>query len=163
MESAQSEADNIISEADGRANRKVKIAKIHADGILSQAEQSAAETKQQAQKYLDGVIQSVEQEKSKPTPKKKKQAEEEIKALRVENVALRQSLDIKNKDAADLFIQLQKAERSDKGKETALRMVSDMLAAYPDEFDKLLQKSRAKKSAAYISEPKSSGNDRGAK
>lgn len=83
--------------------------------------------------------------------------------LRVENATLRQSLDIKNNDAADLFSQLQKAERSDKGKETAFRMVNDILFAYPDEFNELLQKSRAKKSAAYISEPKSSGNDRGGK
>lgn len=163
LESAQSEADNIISEADGKADRKVKIAKIHADGILSQAEQSAAETNRQAQKYLDSVIQSVEQEKSKPTPKKKKQAEEEIKALRVENAALRQSLDIKNKDAADLFTQLQKAERLDKGKEKAFRMVSDMLSAYPEEFDALLNKSREKKSMPYTAKTNFRGNDRGGK
>ena len=163
LESAQSKADNIISAADGKADRKVKIAKIHADGIVSQAEQSAAETKQQAQNYLDSVIQSMEQEKSKPTPKKKKQAEEEIKALRVENAALRQSLDIKNKDAADLFTQLQKAERLDKGKEKAFRMVSDMLSAYPEEFDALLNKSREKNSMPYTAKINFHGNDRGGK
>ena len=59
------------TEADGGADRKVNIAKIHADGIFSQAEQSAAEAEQQVQKYLDGVIQSAEEEKSKPMPKKK--------------------------------------------------------------------------------------------
>lgn len=39
-------------------------------------------------------------------------------------------------------------------------MVSDMLAAYPDEFDALLNKSRAKNAAPSF---KSHGNDRGGK
>ena len=42
------------------------------------------------------------------------------------------------------------------------QVVSDMLAAYPDEFDALLNKSRAKKAAPYY-KGNSHGNDRGGK
>ena len=158
LESARNEAKNIISEADGKA----QAARLQADGIVSEAEQTAAETKQQALAYLNGVIQSVEEEKAKPTPKKRKQAEEEIRVLRTENAALRQAKDISDHDRADLFEQLQKAERRAKGKEAAFGMVSDMIAAYPDEFDALLNKSRAKKAAPYY-KGNSHGYDRGGK
>ena len=160
VEQAHGQAKNIIAEADHNAERKVKIAQIHADGIVASAEQAAEKTKQQAQEYLDGIVQSIEAERNKPTPKRKRQAEEEIALLRTENAALRQSLNIKNRDASNLFEQLQKAERRAKGKEQAFGMVSDMLAAYPAEFNALLNKSRAKNSAPSF---KSHGNDRGGK
>ncbi len=160
VEQARGEANNIIAEANHNAERKVKIAQIHADGIVASAEQVAKKTKQQAQEYLDGIVQSIEAERSKPTPKRKRQAEEEIALLRTENVALRQSKAIGDRDRSDLFEQLQKAERRAKGKEQAFGMVSDMLAAYPDEFNALLNKSRVKKTAPSF---KSHGNDRGGK
>ena len=160
VEQAHGIASDIIAEADQDAARKVKIAQIHADGIVSQAEQTATKAKQHAQEYLDGIVQSIEAERSKPTPKRKRQAEEEIALLRTENVALRQSKAIADRDRSDLFEKLQKAERRAKGKEQAFGMVSDMLAAYPDEFDALLNKSRAKKTAPSF---KSNGNDRGGK
>lgn len=160
VEQAHGKADGIIAEADHNAERKVKIARIHADGIVSQAEQMAVKAKQQAQEYLDGIVQSIEAERSKPTPKRKRQAEEELSALRTENTALRQSKIIADRDRSDLFEQLQKAERRAKGKEQAFGMVSDMLAAYPDEFDALLNKSRAKNSAPSF---QSNGNARGGK
>ena len=160
IEQARGKADTIIAEADHNAERKVKIAQIHADGIVASAEQTATEAKKQAQEYLDGIVQSIEAERNKPTPKRKRQAEEELSALRTENAALRQSLNIKNRDASDLFEQLQKAERRANGKEQAFGMVNDMLAAYPDEFNALLNKSRAKCSATSF---KSNGNDRGGK
>ena len=160
VEQARGQASDIIAEADHNAERKVKIAQIHADGIVASAEQTAEKTNQQAQKYLDGIVQSIKAERSKPTPKRKRQAEEEIALLRTENAALRQSKAIADRDRSDLFEQLQKAERRAKGKEQAFGMVSDMLAAYPDEFDALLNKSRAKSSAPSF---KSNGNDRGGK
>ena len=160
VEQARGEAGSIIAEADHNAERKVKIAQIHADGIVSQAEQTAEKAKQQAQEYLDGIVQSIKAERSKPTPNRKRQAEEELSALRTENAALRQSKAIADRDRSDLFEQLQKAERRAKGKEQAFGMVSDMLAAYPDEFNALLNKSRAKSSAPSF---KSNGNDRGGK
>ena len=107
----------------------------------------AALTKKQAEQYLDGIVQSVESTADKPIPTRRKHAEEEIKTLRTQNAALQNSLDIKIKDAADLLEQLQRAERLGKGKDSAFRMVSDMITAYPDEFDELLKKSRAAKSS----------------
>ena len=162
VEQAHGEADSIIAEADHNAERKVKIAQIHADGIVSQAEQTAVKAKQQAQEYLDGIVQGIDAERSKPTPKRKKQAEEELVSLRTENAALRQSKEIADRDRSDLFEQLQKAEWRAKGKEQAFGMVSDMLAAYPDEFDALLNKSRQKKAEPYY-KGNSRGNDRGGK
>lgn len=167
LSTAEFKAKKIVEQAHGEADalkanaeRKVKIAQIHAEGIIASAEQSAAEAKRQAQAYLDGVIRSVEEGKAKPTPKRKRQTEEELSALRTENVALRQAKEIGDKDRADLFEQLQKAKRRAKGKEQAFGMVGDMLAAYPDEFNALLDKSRAKKAAPSF---KSVGNDRGGK
>ena len=160
VEQAHGKASDIIAEADHNAERKVKIARIHADGIVSQAEQTAVKAKQQAQEYLDGIVQSIEAERSKPTPKRKRQTEEELSALRTENAALRKSKAIADRDRGDLFEQLQRAERRAKGKEQAFEMVSDMLAAYPAEFNALLNKTRAKKTAPSF---KSHGNDRSGK
>ena len=152
LDTAEFKAKKIVEQARGEADS--------IDGIVASAEQTAVKAKQQAQKYLDGIVQSVEAERNKPTPKRKRKAEEELSALRTENAALRQSKAIADRDRSDLFEQLQKAERRAKSKETAFGMVSDMLAAYPDEFNTLLNKSRAKKTAPPF---KSNGNDRGGK
>lgn len=105
-------------------------------------------------------MQSIEAERCKPAPKRKRQAGEELSALRTENAALRQLKAISDRDRSDLFEQLQKAERRAEGKEQAFGKVSDMLAAYPKEFNALLNKSRAKKTAPSF---KPHGNDRGGK
>ena len=157
VEQAHCEADELKATAE----RKVKVAQLHADEIVTKAQSQADNAKVQAQEYLDGVIRSVENEKAKPFPKRRRQAEEEIALLRTENEALRQSKSIADRDRKDLFEQLQKAERAGKSKESAYKMVTDMLAAYPEEFDALLSKSRAKKSN--VSSFKSSGFDRGGK
>ena len=143
LEVAQSKAENIISEA----NDKAQAAKLQADGIVSQAKQTAAETKQQAQEYLNGVIQSVE---------------EEIRVLRTENAALRQAKRIGDKDRADLFELYQASERENKSKESVYQMVSDILSAYPGEFRALLHKSREKKTTPHY-KSNSRGYDRGGK
>ena len=108
------------------------------------------------------MIQSVEEEKAKPTPKKKKQAEEEIRVLRTENAALRQAKRIGDKDRADLFELYQASERENKSKESVYQMVSDILSAYPDEFRTLLHKSREKKTTPHY-KSNSRGYDRGGK
>ena len=161
MQIARLRADDIVALANTQADHKLQMAQSRADGIVAEAQSQAYNAKAQAQEYLDGVIRSVENEKAKPVPKRRRQAEEEISLLRTENEALRQSKNIADRDRKDLFEQLQKAERLGKGKETAFKMVSDMLSAYPDEFDALLSKSRAKKSST--SPFKSSGFDRGGK
>ena len=141
---AHGKADDIIAEARGKAERKMQIAKLHADGIVTGAEQTAAETKQQAQEYLDSIVRGIETERSKPAPNRKRQAAEELATLHMENAALRKTVEIGKRDRSELFAQLQMAERRSKGKEQAFNMVNDMLTAYPDEFDALLQKSREK-------------------
>ena len=161
LQVAQLHADDIIALANSQADHKLQMAQSQADELVAQANSQADNAKARAQEYLDGVIQSVESEKTKPIPKRRRQAEEEISLLRTENEALRQSKSIADRDRKDLFEQLQKAERAGKGKEQAFKMVTDMLSAYPDEFDALLSKSRAKKSGALPF--KSSGFDRGGK
>ena len=161
LRSARLRADDIVDLANAQADHKLQTAQSQADELVAKAQSHADNAKAQAQEYLDGVIQSVESEKAKPIPKRRRQAEEEISLLRKENEALRQSKSIADKDRADLFEQLQKAERAGKGKEAAYKMVSDMLAVYPEEFDALLKKSRAKKSGT--SPFKSHGFERGGK
>ena len=146
----------------GSTARHVETAEYTANEIISKATTAAEITKKQAEQYLDGIVQSVESTADKPIPTKRKHAEEEIKTLRTQNAALQKSLDIKSKDAADLFEQLQRAEKLGRGKDSAFRMVSDMIAAYPDEFDELLKKSRTKQSAPPF-KTNSRSNDRGGK
>ncbi len=161
LSTVEFKAKKIVEQASVQADHKLQTAQLHADEIVTKAQLQADNAKAQAQEYLDGVIQSVENEKEKPIPKRRRQAEEEIALLRTENEALRQSKSIADRDRKDLFEQLQKAERAGKGKEAAYQMVTDMLSAYPEEFDALLHKSRAKKSA--VSPFKSHGFDRGGK
>ena len=161
LQSARLHADDIVDLANAQADRKLQMAQSQADELVAEARSQANNAKAQAQEYLDGVIQSVENEKVKPIPKRRRQAEEEITLLRTENEALRQSKSIADRDRKDLFEQLQKAERAGKGKEQAFKMVNDMLSAYPEEFDVLLSKSRAKKSGT--SPFKSHGFDRDGK
>ena len=160
LQVAQLHADDIIALANSQADHKLQMAQSQADELVAQANSQADNAKAQAQEYLDGVIQSVENEKVKPIPKRRRQAEEEISLLRTENEALRQSKSIADRDRKDLFEQLQKAERAGKGKEQAFKMVTDMLSAYPKEFDALLNKSRAKSGASPF---KSHGFDRDGK
>ena len=161
LRSARLHADDIIELANTQADHKLQMAQSQADELVAKAQSQADNVKARAQEYLDGVINSVEDEKAKPAPKRRRQAEEEISLLRTENEAVRQTKNNADRDRKDLFEQLQKAERASKGKEAAYKMVSDMLDAYPNEFDVLLKKSRAKKSGT--SPFKSHGFDRGGK
>ena len=143
----------------GSTARHVEAAEYTANEIITRAATVAELKKKQAEQYLDGIVQSVESTADKPIPTKRKHAEDEIKTLRTQNAALQKSLDIKSKDASDLFEQLQRAERLGRGKDSAFRMVSDMIAAYPDEFDELLKKSRAAKPPSPPANFKSNGKD----
>lgn len=133
----------------GSTAKHLETTEFKAKRIIEGAEQQAEETRQrarqQAEDYLQGIHSTVEAESSKPVPKKKKQTEEEIKTLRTENAAYKEHLRIKNEDASSLFKQLQESERKNHSNDTAFRMVTDMIDAYPDEFDALLKKSREKK------------------
>ena len=143
----------------GSQARHIEAAEYTAKEIMTKAQAAAEDTKRQAEQYLDNIVQSVESTADKLIPAKRKHAEEEIKTLRAQNAALQKSLNLKNKDAADLFEQLQRAERLDKGKDSAFKMVGDMMSAYPEEFDALLKKSRVAKSPSSPNNYKSRGKE----
>lgn len=133
----------------GSTAKHLKTVEFKAKKIIEGAEQQADKTKMQARQQVEDYLQSihsvVDRESNKPISKKKKQTEEEIKTLRVENAAYKEHLKIKNEDTSSLFKQLQEAERKNKGNDKAFKMVADMITAYPNEFDELLRKSREKK------------------
>ncbi len=133
----------------GSTAKHLETTEFKAKKIIEGAEQQAEETKkqarQQAEDYLQGIHSSVEAENINPVPKKRKQTEEEIKTLRTENAAYKEHLKIKNEDTSNLFKLLQEAEKKNKHNDIAIKVVTDMMAAYPDEFNALLEKSREKK------------------
>ena len=134
----------------GSQAKHIDTAEFKAKTIIDRAEKRAEETEKQAKtkadEYLSDIESSIEAERNKPIPKKKKAVQAEIESLRVENAAYKEHIAIKNRDTDYLFEQLQKAERQGKANDTAYKMVTDMMSAYPDEFDALLKKSRAKNS-----------------
>ena len=115
------------------------------EGAQQQAEETKKQARQQAEDYLQGIHSSVEAESTRPVPKKRKQTEEEIKTLRTKNAAYKEHLRIKNEDSSNLFNLLQEAQRKNIGNDAAFKMITDMITAYPDEFNALLKKSREKK------------------
>ena len=147
----------------GSQAKHIDTVEFKAKTIIERAEAQASETerkaKTQAEEYLRGIESSIEAERKKPISKKKKAIEAEIESLRTENAAYKEHLAIKNRDVSNLFEQLQRAERQGKANETAFQMVSDMISAYPDEFDALLKKSRAKKNPSTPLKSNSSGKD----
>ena len=133
----------------GSTAKHLETAEFKAKKIIEGAEQQAEETKkqarQQAEDYLQGVHSAIETESAKSVHKKRKQSEEEIKTLRTENAAYKEHLRIKNEDSSSLFKLLQESERKNRANDSAFKMVTDMIDAYPEEFDALLKKSRDKK------------------
>lgn len=117
--------------------------------ILQQSEAKATIAEaEQAQKEAEPVkelLEDYEKAKNEKIPFSGKKKDEQIIALRTKNEQLQREIEIRGRDQSDLFKQLQEAKRTDNRKETAYKIVTDMMSAYPDEFDALLQKSRAKK------------------
>ncbi len=129
-----------ITAAEHKAKVIVQSAEQKRDEIDRQTEQKQAE--------LDGLTQTVEavtQATGKPIPKKKKDIEKEIAELRTKTALQEREIAVRSKDQEYLFKQLQEATRRNNCANTALSMVTDMMSAYPEEFNTLLQKSRAKK------------------
>ena len=151
----------------GSQAKHIDTAEFKAKTIIERAEAKATETEKQAkskaEEYLSGIESSIEAERSKPIPKKKKAVEAEIESLRTENAAYKEHIAIKNRDTDYLFAQLQKAERQGKANDTAFRMVTDMMSAYPDEFDALLKRSRAKKNPPASFNGNRNGSGKGGK
>ena len=140
-----------LSTAEYKAKKIVEDAEEKASATTAQAEQ-------QAQEYLTGIHEVVESERNKPLPKKKKETAEGITTLRAENAAYREEIRIKIADNGSLFRQLQEATRKDSARDAAYGMVADMMTAFPEEFDALLDKSRRKKIASVYRAPIRSNN-----
>ena len=107
---------------------------------------SAKETIAEAE-YVKTLLEDYETAKSAKLPFFGKNKDAEIIALRTKNEQLQREIQIRSQDQSDLFKQLQEANQVNSRKDTAYRIVVDMMSAYPDEFDALLHKSRANKNA----------------
>lgn len=126
--------------------------------ILQQSE--AKETIAEAES-VKSLLDDYEKAKSEKIPFSGKKKDEQIIALRTKNEQLQREIKIRSQDQSDLFKQLQEATQVNSRKDTAYKIVVDMMSAYPDEFDALLQKSRAKKN---LPTPfRSYSNDKGGK
>ena len=131
-----------ITAAEHKAKVIVQSAEQRRDEIDRQTEQKQAELDE-----LTQTVEAVTQAANKPMPKRKKDVEQEIAELRKKTVLQEREIAVRGKDQEYLFKQLQEATRRNNGVDTALSMVTDMMSAYPEEFNALLQKSRTKKSA----------------
>ncbi len=143
-----------ITAAEHKAKAIVQSAEQKRDEIDRQTEQKQAE--------LDELTQTVEaatEVANKPMPKKKKDIEQEIAELRTKTVLQEREIAVRDKDQEYLFKQLQEATRRNNGADTALSMVTDMMSAYPEEFNALLQLSRAKKNPSTPSKSNHNGKD----
>lgn len=135
----------------GSAAKHVSAAEHRAKNIVEEAKQRGAEIDEQTEKKkteladLTQTVYAVTEASNKPIPKKKKDVESEIKALRTKNAMQEREIQIRGRDQHDLYTQLQEAKSAESRKETAYKIVTDMMSAYPDEFDALLKKSRDKK------------------
>ena len=129
-----------ITAAEHKAKVIVQSAEQKRDEIDRQTEQKQTELDE-----LTQTVEAVTQVANKPIPKKKKDIEQEMAQLRTKTVMQEREIAIRGKDQEYLFKQLQEATRRNNGADTALSMVTDMMSAYPEEFNALLQKSRAKK------------------
>ena len=133
--------------------------------ILQQSEAKAtiaeAEQAQKEAEPVKALLEDYEKAKSEKIPFSGKKKDEQIIALRTKNEQLQREIEIRGRDQSDLFKQLQEANQVNSRKETAYKIVTDMMSAYPDEFDALLQKSRAKKNPP--TPFKSYSNDKGGK
>ena len=120
--------------------------------IIQQSEAKAtiaeAEQAQKEAEPVKALLEDYEKAKSEKIPFLGKKKDEQIIALRTKNEQLEREIAVRGKDQEFLFKQLQEATRRNNGEDAALKMVTDMINAYPDEFDALLKKSREKKSVA---------------
>ena len=133
-----------ITAAEHKAKVIVQSAEQKRDEIDRQTEQKQAE--------LDGLTQTVEavtQATGKPIPKKKKQAADEITALRARNAALEEEVKRTNKDRTDLFKSYTAEKRRADGYEKTVREVEEIKAVLPDGYTKLQQDVQDEKAARY--------------
>ena len=133
-----------ITAAEHKAKVIVQSAEQKRDEIDRQTEQKQAE--------LDGLTQTVEavtQATGKPIPKKKKQAADEITALRARNAVLEEEVKRANKDRTYLFREYTKEKRRADEYEKTVREVAEIKAILPEGYDQLLQDVQYEKADRY--------------
>lgn len=145
--------------------KKMKEEAIAAVMQQSEARETIAEAErvQKAAEPVKALLEDYEKAKSEKIPFSGKKKDEQIIALRTKNEQLEREIEIRGRDQADLFKQLQEAKRRNNGEDTAFGMVSDMMSAYPEEFDALLKKSRAKKNPPTSFNGNRNGSGKGGK
>ena len=133
-----------ITAAEHKAKVIVQSAEQKRDEIERQTEQKQAE--------LDGLTQTVEavtQATGKTIPNKKKQAADEINALRARNAVLEEEVKRANKDRTDLFREYTKEKRRADEYEKTVREVAEIKAVLPDGYTQLLQDVQDEKAERY--------------
>ena len=133
--------------------------------ILQQSEAKAtiaeAEQAKKEAEPVKALLDDYKKAKNEKIPFSGKKKDKQIIALRTKNEQLEREIKVRGNDQEFLYKQLQEATRRNNGADSAFKMVTDMISAYPDEFNALLKKSRTKK---YPPTPfKSYSNDKGGK
>ena len=122
-----------------------KLKKMKEEAYTAVMQQSEAKETIAEAESVKTLLEDYDKAKSEKLPFFGKNKDAEIIALRTKNEQLQREIKIRSQDQSDLFKQLQEATQVNSRKDTAYRIVTDMMSAYPDEFDALLQKSRTKK------------------
>lgn len=145
-----------------------KLKKMKEEAVTAIMQQSEAreviaeaERVQQAVEPIKALLEDYEKTNGEKIPFSGRKKDELILALRTKTGQLEREIETRGKDQEYLFKQLQEATRKNNGENTAFRMISDMMSAYPEEFDALLKKSRAKKNPSLSF--KSNHSDKGGK
>ena len=136
-----------ITAAEHKAKVIVQSAKQKRDEIDRQTEQKQAE--------LDGLTQTVDavtQATGKPITKKKKQAADEITALRARNAVLEEEVKRANKDRTDLFREYTREKRRADEYEKTVKEVAEIKAVLPEGYTQLLQDVQDEKAVRYEQE-----------
>lgn len=145
----QTEFHEVVGKKYGlQRGKEGTTAELKAKTIIEATEKRSTEIDEKAERKqaeLNELTQAVTQATCKPIPKRKADVKKEITALRAKTVMQDREIAVRAQDQADLFKELQDAKRKSHGEDVAYKMVADIIAAYPDEFDALLKKSREKK------------------
>ena len=144
---------------EGSTAKHLSTAELKAKTIIENAEKRGNEIVEQKQAELNELTNAITQATDKPIPKKKNDIEKEITVLRAKTVMQEREIQIRGRDQEELFKQLQEAKTSDSRKETAFKIVKDMITAYPDEFNELLKKSRDKQAGITHTPIRKNNND----
>ncbi|MDE7439713.1 MAG: plasmid recombination protein [Clostridia bacterium] len=144
---------------EGSTAKHLSTAELKAKTIIENAEKRGNEIVEQKQAELNKLTQAITQATDKPIPKRKNEIEKEITALRAKTVMQEREIKIRGRDQEELFKQLQEAKTADSRKETAFKIVKDMISAYPDEFNELLNKSRDKRAGISHTPLRKNNND----